>query len=172
MAQLITTLLLLALGVSHPARPTLAPGQSGAPKAGAETDQIERTTFVSRELGISFERPADWTVGAQPSGVTLTSPQGVAIQLLLVATGESAAAGEAGSDDLASDRRLPNTRCSAATNAHGVEIRTCFDTISRSYTGDFTLGSEGSARRFSLWMARRLDVRVFKAVLASVRPAP
>jgi hypothetical protein len=169
---LMTTLLLVALGISTPVRATLARGQPGAPKAEGGTAKVERVTFCSHDLGISLDRPADWTVGEQPSGVKFTSPQGVAIQLLLVATGESAVAGEAGSDALASDRRLPNTRCSSTTNAHGVEIRTCFDTISRSYAGDFTLSSDGSARRFSLWMARRLDRQAFEAMLASVRPAP
>jgi hypothetical protein len=146
-----------------------SPGQAKGP-AGPAKDEAGQVTFVSRTLGVALDHPSDWTVGGQASEASFTSPQGVTIRLAQVATASSPAAVAAGDDE--SLERLPNVRCSSLTNAQGVEFRTCLDTISRSYSSEFALGSGSSARRFSLSMARRLDLRVFNAIVASVRAAP
>jgi hypothetical protein len=143
-------------------------GQAKGP-AGPAKEEAGQVTFASRILGVALDHPSDWTVGEQPSEATFTSPQGVTIRLAQIATPSSPAAG-AGDD--ASLERLPNVRCSSLTNAQGVEFRTCLDTIARSYTSEFGVGSGSSARRFSLSMARRLDLRVFNSIVASVRAAP
>jgi hypothetical protein len=146
-----------------------SPGQAKGPARPAK-DEAGQVTFVSRILGVALDHPSDWTVGEQASEASFTSPQGVTIRLAQIATVNSPDA-VAGSDD-ASLERLPNVRCSSLTNAQGVEFRTCLDTISRSYSSDFTLGTGSAARRFSLSMARRLDLRIFNAMVASVRAAP
>jgi hypothetical protein len=138
--------------------------------AGPARDGAGQKTFVSRILGVALDHPSDWTVAGQASEISFTSPQGVTIRLAQIATASSPAAG-AESDD-ASLERLPNVRCSSLTNPQGVEFRTCLDTISRTYNSEFVLGSGTSARRFSLLMARRLDLRVFNAMVASLRAAP
>jgi hypothetical protein len=143
-------------------------GQAKGP-AGPAKDDAGQVTFASGTLGVALDHPSDWTVGEQASEATFTSPQGVTIRLAQIATPSSPAA--AAGDD-ASLERLPNVRCSSLTNTQGVEFRTCLDTISRSYTSEFVLGSGSSARRFSLSMVRRLDLRVFNAMVASVRAAP
>jgi hypothetical protein len=145
------------------------PGQAKGPPGPAK-DEAGQVTFVSRTSGVALDHPSDWKVGEQGSEATFTSPQGLTIRLAQIATASSSGAVAAGDD--ASLERLPNVRCSSLTNAQGVEFRTCLDTISRSYTSEFGLGSGSSARRFSLSMARRLDLRVFNAMIASVRAAP
>ncbi len=166
MLTLISTTVVLALAAgSEGTRPGPAKGPAGPAK-----DEVGRVTFVSRSLGVALDHPSDWTVSEQASEAIFRSPQGVVIRLAQIASASSSAA-VAASDD-ASLEGLPNTRCSSLTNTHGVEFRTCLDTISRSYTSEFVLGSEGSARRLSLSMARRLDLQVFNALVASVRPAP
>jgi hypothetical protein len=166
MLTLVSTSVLLALAAGSGGT---RPGQAKGP-AGPAKSEDGRVTFVSRSLGVALDHPSDWTVSEQASVATFRSPQGITIRLAEIANASSPAA-EAARDD-ASLERLPNTRCSSLSNAHGVEFRTCLDTISRSYTSEFVLGSEGSARRLSLSMARRLDMQVFNALIASVRPAP
>jgi hypothetical protein len=144
------------------------PGQAKGP-TGPAKDEAGQVTFASRTLGVALDHPSDWTVAEQASEATFTSPQGVTIRLALATAGSTG--GVAASDD-ASLERLPNVRCSSVTNAQGVEFRTCLDTIARSYTSEFILGSGSSARRVSLSMARRLDLRVFNAMVASVRAKP
>jgi hypothetical protein len=146
-----------------------SPEQAKGP-AGPAKDVAGQVTFVSRILGVTLDHPFDWRVAEHASEASFTSPQGVTIRLAQIATANSPDA-VAASDD-ASLERLPNVRCFSLTNAQGVEFRTCLDMISRSYSSDFTVGTGGSARRFSLSMARRLDLRVFNAMVASVRAAP
>jgi hypothetical protein len=165
MLTLISTAVVLALsaGLGGP-----SPRQAKGP-AGPAKDEAGQVTFVSRTLGVALDHPSDWRVGERASEASFTSPQGVTIRLAQIATASSAAV--AASDD-ESLERLPNVRCSSLTNDQGVEFRTCLDTISRSYSSEFALGSGSSARRFSLSMARRLDLRVFNTMVASVRAAP
>jgi hypothetical protein len=122
-------------------------------------------TFVSATWHVALDYPPDWSVEEEATGVTFTSPASVNIQLNLVNTAGLSP------EDYLNEHQLPNTRCSSGTNDHDVAVRTCFDTLSRSYSAYFILNaSEGPARLLSLTMHWRGDLQVFQAMSASVRP--
>ena len=128
-----------------------------------------RQTFVSSKLGMAVDYPEGWTAAEQPSGATFKSPEGMLVQLTRI---EPQASGDEPGDDM--PERLPNTRCSTSTNAHGISALVCLDTISRTYSAEFALKPpDGTAsRRFSLAAGLRVGYPIFSAMLASIRPAP
>lgn len=123
-------------------------------------------TFIRKEWNLAMNYPSDWSVREQPNLVRFRSPQGSTIQMELTEADSSISDAE--------QRDLPNTRCTLNTNAHGVILRNCLDTISRSYHAIFSLkASSGVPQVFSLTMKSNAGaVQVFDAMLASVRAAP
>jgi hypothetical protein len=118
-------------------------------------------------LQVALDYPPDWSVREQAAGVTFTSPQGVEILLAPVDTGGIAP------QDYLDETLLPNMRCTSDTNAHGVAVRICLDTISFSYTASLTLKASGGAGRLlSLSTRARANPQVFNTMTASARPAP
>jgi len=125
--------------------------------------------FVSSSLGLALDYPEGWTAVEQTSDVTFKSPEGMVVHLTRI---EQGASGEQPGNDM--PERLPNTRCSTSTNAHGVAALVCLDTISRTYTAGFALQPRGddASRRFSLAAGFRVGYPIFSTMLASIRPAP
>ena len=121
--------------------------------------------FVSKNLQVEISHPPDWSVRERPKGVAFTSPDGRLIQLTLVGTGDLS------SEGLIHDDQLPDARCSSGTNTHGVTVRVCFDALAGSRTASFILKPAGGpARIFSLLTDSRSNIRVFDAMIASIRP--
>jgi hypothetical protein len=121
--------------------------------------------FASKNLQVTINHPPDWSVKEQANGISFTSPEGTLIQLLLVGKGDLS------SNGLVYDNDLPDTRCSSATNTHGVTIRLCLDALAESRTANFILKPpDGPARIFSLLTGSRGNVQVFDAMIASIRP--
>ena len=149
---------------SEPA--TSAPGASTGGTAATPTisSLVGWKTFVSANLVVAVDYPPDWSVSEQAVGVTFASPHGAMIQLTLIDTGGLSP------EDFLSENPLPNTRCSSSTNTYGVTARTCFDTVSFSYVADLVVKPPfGSTRLLSLAMHGRDGLRVFNAMIASVR---
>ncbi|MBI4671202.1 MAG: hypothetical protein HY741_05985 [Chloroflexi bacterium] len=122
---------------------------------------------MSEKLGIALEYPPEWSTREDPAGVTFTL-RGAVIRLTALETRG------ANADDLAGAGDLGNTRCISFTNRHGVKIRSCLDTVARSYFAAFSFNAPGRARRaFSLSAPFNLDKPdVTRAMLDSVRAAP
>ncbi len=121
----------------------------------------ENATFVSSNLGIVFAYPRDWTAVEESSGVRLTGPNG---GVLVVERLDDATAGESETD-------LPNTRCGYQTNGYGIVIRTCFDTISRSISAWFEVGTRVGRVSFRAWTREPVGRRVLATVTESMRSA-
>ncbi len=122
-------------------------------------------TFVSKEMQVALDYPADWSVRALPTQVVFTSPQGVTVQLGVVETGLLSP------EEFQREALPPNTRCTSKVNVHSLVIRTCVDTVSFVYTADFIIRPRRAPPRlFSLAMSRRGDVDVFRAMIESLRP--
>ena len=149
----------LCVGCSDPTgRMSVA---SGPAAIGAQETAVQER-FVSPALGVALDYPRGWTVSQEPLGATFRSPEGTLIRLARM---ESDPPGE----DLAEP--LPNVRCSLSTNAHGIALRVCVDTIARSDSGQFTVTApDGTARRLVL-TGPHISFAVFSAMVASVRLA-
>ena len=119
----------------------------------------ENATFVSSNLGIAFAYPRDWTAAEESSGVRLTGPNGGA---LLVERLDDATAGESETD-------LPNTHCGSQTNGYGIVIHTCFDTISRSVSAWFEVGTPVGRVNFRVLTRQATGRRVLATVTESMR---
>ena len=121
--------------------------------------------FTSTHLRVVINHPIDWSVKEQSNSIDFTSPDGIVTQLKLIGRGDLSPNG------LIYDNDLPDTRCSTATNAYGIAVRACFDELAGSRTASFIVQyPEGQASVFSLLTGTRGSVRVFDAMLASIRP--
>ena len=124
-------------------------------------------TFTSANLQASLEYPPGWTAREDSVGVSFISPVGMSIVLARVDTSG------ASPEDFLSETELPNTRCSSGLNAHGMTVRSCLDTISRShYAYLFINPSGGSQRLWSLSTRSRDNLEVFNTMVGTVHPAP
>lgn len=122
-------------------------------------------SFSSSHLRVAINHPMDWSVKEQSNSIDFTSPDGIVTQLKLIGKGDLSPNGLIYGND------LPDARCSTATNAHGVTVRACFDELAESRTASFIIQYlEGPARIFSLLTGTRGSVRVFDAMIASIRP--
>ncbi len=129
------------------------------------TGRASWKTFVSKEMQVALEYPADWSVSALPTRVVLTSPQGVTVQLGVVETGLLSP------EEFQREAQPPNTRCASKANGHALIVRTCVDTVSFVYTADFVIRPpRGAPKLLSLALSRRGDVGVFRAMIESLRP--
>lgn len=155
---------------SLPAASLSASPTSGPPKVTPSPTvpkSGEGKTYINSQWQIALDYPPDWSVLEQAARVTFTSPQGIEILLAAVETGGLAP------QDYLDETLLPNTRCTSGTNAHGVAVRNCFDTISFSYTAFLTLKpASGTERLLSLSTRARANLQVFNTMTASARPAP
>jgi hypothetical protein len=134
---------------------------SGPAAIGAqETAAQER--FVSPALGVALDYPRGWTVSPDQLGATFLSPEGTLIRLARME-------GDPPGEDFA--ERLPNVRCSLSTNAHGIALRVCVDTIARSDSAQFTVTARGGTARHFTLTGPHTRVDVFSAMVASVRRA-
>ena len=154
-----------ALQPSTALTPGVAP--SPAPSAIGPSSSADApsgwATFVRKDWHVAIDYPPDWLVGEQESTVTFTSPQGATIAVGLL---------DSGNDTSGDEMRALNVYCSTSTNAFGIEMRTCLDTMSFTHMTDFSVSApDGVARRFSVLMNGR-NPAVFEAMLASVRAAP
>jgi hypothetical protein len=123
-------------------------------------------TFVDADLGVVLEYPAGWTVRREGPQAVFTPPQGPPVRLASPTTGEVPPR------VFLREHLLPNTRCSWTTNAHGVQVRLCLDTLTFSRSADLVVrSSAGDERLISLSIGRGGDLRAFDAIVASVRPA-
>jgi hypothetical protein len=96
--------------------------------------------------------------------VIFTPAQGASIQLAPVDPGGLPP------EDYLNQQQLPNTRCSTTTNAYGLSVRDCLDTLSGSHSAYLILTSaQGPARLVVLTALRRADLQVFQAMIESVR---
>jgi len=173
--------------VTSPLRPTLSSGSSSNTPPASVPDQVLALpvttprvlpspaipapsgwkTYINTQWQVALEYPPDWSVRDQAVGVTLTSPQGAGILLAPVETGGLAP------QAYLDETLLPNTRCTSETNAHGVAMRICFDTISLSYTTYMILKPTGGAERLlTLSLQTRTHLQVFNMLMASMRPVP
>lgn len=124
-------------------------------------------TFRSTTWHVALDYPPGWSVTEQAAQATVTFSlaHGATIQLSLIDTGDLSP------EHFLGENRLPHTRCSSSTNAYGVTVRTCFDTLAGSYHAYVVLQpSQGTARLLALTMLKRGDRHVFQAMIASVRP--
>jgi hypothetical protein len=134
---------------------------SGPAAIGAQ-ETAAQVAFVSPALGVALDYPRGWTVLQDPLGATFLSPESTSIRLARVE-------GDLPGEDLVDP--LPNVRCSLSTNAHGIAVRVCLDTIARSDNAQFTVTAPGgTARRFTL-SGPHTRVDVFSAMVASLRHA-
>ncbi len=95
--------------------PVAAPSQTAAP-----AKRVGWPTYVDSGLHLAVEYPPDWTVHAENTGRTFTSPQGLTIQLVPVDPRALAPSGES---------IQPNTRCGETVNPNRILVRTCRATI-------------------------------------------
>ncbi len=152
---------------SEPARQAaVLPVRLGSDLSGLATLPLMNwRPFSSNNLQVTIDLPPAWEVKEQKNGVAFTSPEGTVTQLVLVGKSDLSGSG------MLYDNDLPGVRCSTATNAHGVTVRACFDELAESCTASFLLGSpEGETRIFSLLAGSRSNIRIFEAMLASIRP--
>ncbi len=117
-------------------------------------------TFISTEFQVAVDYPQDWSVSEEESRVTFRSKPGGVIQLSVIETGQLSP------ENFLKENLLPNTRCSSKTNAAGISVRICFDTLSGSYSAEFILKSQ----LLSLSMPKRGDTQVFNLMVESLRP--
>lgn len=129
------------------------------------TPPADWKTYTSTSLNLALEYPSDWVVAETRDQIQFRSPQGLLIQLDALAT--PAEPGNPAESD------LPNRLCETLTNAYGVTIQNCLDTIARARTAIFTLlSSDGKAREFVISLrGKGAPMTVFATVLSSVRPA-
>ncbi len=146
------------------ARPT---GEAGTTPTAPSVAGWKTLTYSGAKATMDY--PGDWSVEENATGITLTSPPGAVIRLTPVDTG-----GLSPEEYLANNNDMPNVRCTRMTNSHGVEIRTCFDTISASLIATFSVrSSSGEAPVFALSASRRtVNVQIWDQMLASIQPAP
>lgn len=142
-----------------------------APAQAATATPLSRTgwkTYVDNALKVSLQYPPDWRATQETGGSTFTSPQGLAIQLARIETGNVAP------DQFENENLIPNARCVSSTNEHGVAVRICTETTSFTTTASLILKSPSSpARLISLTMrSKASDAAVFQAMVATVRPLP
>jgi hypothetical protein len=149
-----------SLAASPTSGPLKATPSPAVPKPG------EGKTYVNSQWQVAVDYPPEWSVRDQVAGVVFTSPQGAQILLAAVDTGGLTP------QDYLDETLLPNTRCTSGTNAHGVAVRACFDTISFSYTTFLILKPSGAGRLLSLSTGARASLEVFNTMTASARPAP
>jgi hypothetical protein len=124
-------------------------------------------SFTSAKLQAALEYPPDWIAREDSAGVTFTSPAGTAIVLAGVNTSGASPA------DFLSETELPNTRCSSSTNAHGLTVLSCLDTIARSHFAYLFLKPAGaSVRLWSLSTGSRGTLDVFNTMIETVHSAP
>ena len=154
---------------SLPVASLAASPTSGTPKvtpSPAAPMPGEGKTYINSQWKVAVDYPPEWSVREQAAGVVFTSPQGAQILLAAVETGGLAP------QDYLDETLLPNTRCTSGTNAHGVAVRACFDTISFSYTTYLILKPAGAERLLSLSTGARATLQMFNTMTASARPAP
>jgi len=134
----------------------VTPGFSGATRR-----------YANAKLGLALDYPRDWSVTENSDGATFKSPQGAIIQL------ESIDPNLIPGSDLSNEMRLPNTSCRSTTNPHGLDLQTCLDTISFTYTASIYLQSSNGTRGLAILITRaRGTPDVFNAMLASVQRIP
>lgn len=119
-------------------------------------------TFSESQWGVAVDYPPSWSVVKRNDGATFTSLQNTTIVLTLVSPGVK-------NDEI----RIPNQRCSTRTNAHGLTARLCVQTVSFSYSAQFTLKlANGTEQGLTLTTLTRTTADVFQTMFDSVRPFP
>ncbi len=134
--------------------PTRMPSPATAAAKATALSSAGWKTFVSAAWQIAIDYPADWTVREQGIDVIFTSPDGRSIRLGPQAAQE---------DD------LPNMRCTESANGYGVRVNLCLDTISGVYIANLDVTLPNGTHSFLALSARRPDLQIFNAMLASVR---
>jgi hypothetical protein len=105
-------------------------------------------------------------VDAGAAAVTFSSPPGGGVQLTRVDTQGLPP------ETFLAETQLPNTRCSAATNAYDVAVRTCLDTLARTQIAYFILQpAQGPPQLLALTLLKGGDRQVFQRMIASIRPS-
>ena len=121
-------------------------------------------TFTSTKLQAVLEYPPDWTAREDSAGVSFTSAAGTGIVLARVDTSGA-------SPENFLSEMLPNTRCSSSTNAHGMTVLSCLDTISRAHIAYLFIKPAGRLDRvWSLTTGSRGSLDVFNTMIETVRP--
>ena len=124
-------------------------------------------TFVSARWHVAVAYAPTWSVDERPEGVSFNSPPDGLVQLAPVATGALSP------EEYLSQEDLPNMRCSTSANASGLAVRVCFDSVAGSHTAEFIMTSPGGQQDLlTLAMAKRGDLPVFNAMVASLRAVP
>jgi hypothetical protein len=152
------------MGTPMPAATGLNPKMPSAPTTSAPTGW---KTFSSASWHVEVDYPPGWTLREEATVVTFSSAQGETIILAPVETGGLAP------QVFQSEHQLPNTRCRSTPNVYGVNVRTCFDTISFSYSAEFISKlSSGSEQLLSISIHTRAPdtVQIFNGMVASIRP--
>ncbi len=147
-----TSILLLPTTPSKISVPPTAPSTSGW------------KTFAGTKFQVALDYPPDWTVREDAAGVTFISPQGVMVNLARVETGNVQP------ETFLNQTDLPNMHCLPSVNAHGLNVRNCFDTIASAYIANIIVKSPGGQEELlTLTTRSRGTPEVFNSMVASVR---
>jgi hypothetical protein len=153
------------IGIGTSMAPTSAPG-SLAPSISAAAPKNGWKTLTSSGLNLVIKYPPSWSASEEENNIIFISRSGAEIQLKVLNTGSLSL------KEYLTQELLPNTRCIEKTNPHGVEIFTCFDTITFSTIAFFALPApQGRLRLFSFALPGRQDLGIFNAMLDTLHPA-